>query len=62
MEIAGMMVEQDRLSKVLLAGMRTQPEQAVQDATLEVEQITTGTAMCSLASVWPRLTPPQCAA
>ena len=45
------MVEQDRLSKVLLVGMRTQPEQADQDATLEVEQLTTGTAMCSLASL-----------
>ena len=38
-------VEEDRLSKVLVAGLRTQPAQA------ETEQCITGTAMATLVSL-----------
>ena len=51
MEIASMGVEEDHLSKVFMAGLRTQPEQADTVTSLETEQCITGTAMASLASL-----------
>jgi hypothetical protein len=51
LEIASMTTEPIRLSKIFLAGLRTQPGQEDQDTTLEVEQLTTGMAMGSLASL-----------
>ena len=49
MEIGSLTVNQDRLSKVFLAGIRAGSEQEDRETTLEVEQFTTGTAMASLA-------------
>ena len=51
MEIASMGVEEDRLSKVFIAGLRTEPDQTDRETSLEVEQSTMGTAMASLASL-----------
>ena len=51
LEIASIGTEPARLSKVFLAGLRTQPEQEDREATLGVEQLVTGTAMGSLASL-----------
>ena len=51
MEIANLTMEQNRLSKVFLAGIRTQPELEELESTLEIEQSTSGVAMASLASL-----------
>ena len=51
MEIASVGVEEDRLSKIFMAGLRTQPDQTDMMTSLEVEQSTMGTAMASLASL-----------
>ena len=50
MEIASMGVEEDRLSKVFMAGLRTQPDQADTVTSLETEQCIMGKAKASLAS------------
>ena len=52
MEIASMGVEEDRLSKVFMAGLRTQPDQADTVTSLDTEQCTMGTSMASLASFY----------
>ena len=51
MEIASIAWEEDRLSKVFLAGLRTQPDKEDSNMTMEVEQDTLGTAMASLAAL-----------
>ena len=43
--------DQERFSKDFLACMRAQPEQVERADKLEIEQITMGTATCSLAYV-----------
>ena len=51
MELASMEVEEYRMSKVFLAGLRTRPSKEDNLASLEVEQGTLGTAMGSLSSL-----------
>ena len=51
MEIASIGLEEDGLSKVFLAGLRTQPDKEDSNMTLKVEQETLGTAMASLAAL-----------
>ena len=45
MEIASIGLEEDRLSKVFLAGLRTQPDKEDSNMTLKVEQETLGTVL-----------------
>jgi hypothetical protein len=51
LEIASMTTEPIRLSKVFLAGLRTQPGPEDHDTALQIEQLTTGMAMGALASL-----------
>ena len=51
LEIASIGLEEDRLSKVFLAGLRTQPDKEDSNMTLKVEQETLGIAMASLAAL-----------